>query len=59
MKTARMLDRKNEGFGLGCDTNIERRGTLRVAAVTDESAIREATALLGIDPQNFAADRMQ
>ena len=59
MKTARMLERENEGFGLGYDTNIERRGTLRVAAVTDESALREAKALLGIDPQNFAADRMQ
>ena len=59
MKTARMLDRKNGGFGLGYDTDLGRRSTLRRAAVTDESAMREAKSFPGIEPQNFAADRMQ
>lgn len=58
MKTARMLDRENEGFGLGYDTDIGRRSTLHLAAVTDERAMREAKSFLGIDPQNFGADRV-
>ncbi len=59
MKTARIPDYRNGGFGHDYDTDFGRRNTLRLAAITDESAIREAKAFLGIGPQNFAADRVQ
>jgi hypothetical protein len=56
MKTARILDRENDGFGLEYDNNLGKRNTMRLDAATYEKAIREAKSFLGINRENLDAD---
>jgi len=56
MKTARILDLDNEGFGLEYDNNVGKRNTMRLDAETYDTAIREAKAFLGVNGENLDAD---
>lgn len=56
MKTARILDLDNDGFGLEYDNNLGKRNTMRLDAATYEKAIREAASFLGINRENLDAD---
>ena len=53
MKTARILDNENDGFGLEYDNALGKRNTMRLDAVTYERAIREAKSFLGINPDSL------
>ena len=48
MKTARILDQDNDGFGLEYDNTRGDKNTMRLDALTYERAIREARSFLGI-----------
>ena len=56
MKTAIILDRENEGFGLDYENTLGKRNTMRLEAATYETAIREAKRFLGINEENLDAD---
>jgi hypothetical protein len=52
MKTARILDTDDSGFGLEYDDTRGSRNTMRLDALTYERALREARSFLGIKADN-------
>jgi len=48
MKTAKVLDTDDGGFGLEYDNTRGSRNTMRLDALTYEGALREARSFLGI-----------
>ena len=52
MKTARILDTDDGGFGLEYDDTRGGRNTMRLDALTYEGALREARSFLGIKADN-------
>ena len=56
MKTARVLDTDEGGFGLEYDNTRGERNTMRLEALTYEGALREARAFLGIKPDDQDED---
>ena len=56
MKTAKILDEENDGFGLEYDNTLGQRNTMRLDAHTYERAIREAKSYLGINEMNQDED---
>jgi hypothetical protein len=56
MKTARILDEANDGFSLEYDSAPGKRNTMRLDALTYETAIREAKSFLGINPDSRDLD---
>jgi hypothetical protein len=52
LKTARILDLDDGGFGLEYDNNVGRRNTTRLDAVTYEKAVAEARGFLDLDEQS-------
>jgi hypothetical protein len=61
MKIARILDQDLGAFGLEYDNTIGKKNTMRLDALTYESAIREAKSFLGIagNDQDEAGDVWQ
>ena len=61
MKIARILDQDLGAFGLEYDNTIGKKNTMRLDALTYESAIREAKSFLGIagNDQDEAGDLWQ
>jgi len=56
LKTARIVDLEEGGFGLEYDTNVERRSSTRLEAVTYEKAVDEARLFLDINHENIDSD---
>jgi hypothetical protein len=56
MKTARILEESPGSFGLEYDTNVGRKNTMRLDAITYEQAIREAKSFLGINAEDVDAE---
>jgi len=56
MKTARILDQDNGGFGLEYDDTRGAKNTMRLDALTYERAVREARSFLGIKGDNQDED---
>jgi hypothetical protein len=56
MKTARILDREDDTFGLEYDDTRGTKNTMRLDALTYEKAIREAKSFLGINADNQDED---
>ena len=56
MKTAKVLDTDDGGFGLEYDNTRGSRNTMRLDALTYEGALREARSFLGIKVDQQDAD---
>ena len=56
MKIGRILDQNDGAFGLEYDTTREDKNTMRLDALTYESAVREAKSYLGIMEDGLDAD---
>jgi hypothetical protein len=56
MKTARILEDEDDGFGLEYDNNLGQKNMMRLDAATYEKAMREAKSYLGINPENLDSD---
>jgi hypothetical protein len=56
MKTARILEDEDDGFGLEYDNNLGQKNTMRLDAATYEKAVQEAKSYLGINPENLDED---
>lgn len=56
LKTARILDLEEGGFGLEYDNNTGKRNTTRLDAVTYEKAVAEARLFLEINRNDIDSD---
>jgi hypothetical protein len=56
MKTGRILDLADGGFGLEYDNTVGSRNTMRLDARTYEKAVREAKVFLDLDQQRVDPD---
>jgi hypothetical protein len=56
MKIARILDQNSGVFGLEYDNTLGKKNTMRLEALTYETAIREAKSFLNIDADDHDAD---
>ena len=56
MKLARILDQEFDTFALEYDNTLGKKNTMRLDALTYESAICEAKSYLGINEENEDAD---
>jgi hypothetical protein len=56
VKTARVLDTEDGGFGLEYDNRRGSRNTMRLDALTYEGAVREARSFLGIQRDSRDGD---
>jgi hypothetical protein len=56
MKIARILDGEDGAFGLEYDNTLGKKNTMRLDALTYETALREAKSFLGIKADNCDAD---
>ena len=56
MKTARIQDQDFDTFSLEYDDTRGAKNTMRLDALTYETAIREAKSFLGINEDNHDAD---
>ena len=56
LKTARILDMEDEGFGLEYDNDLGSRNTMRLYSITYENAVREARVFLDLNQQSIDPD---